>query len=90
MGSVETKSITQQYEDCMEDTGVTRLTPMAVDFKSMEAKAESQQQLEKSMVLIQDTKKKNKVTKNQENLCIREHGSVSLCRDGQKTKWRLP
>ena len=21
--------------------------------------------------------------------CIREHGSVSLCRDGQKTKWRL-
>ena len=20
---------------------------------------------------------------------IREHGSVSLCRDGQKTKWRL-
>ena len=21
---------------------------------------------------------------------IREHGSVSLCRDGQKTKWRLP
>ena len=22
-------------------------------------------------------------------LCIREHGSVSLCRDGQKTKWRL-
>ena len=23
------------------------------------------------------------------NRCIREHGSVSLCRDGQKTKWRL-
>ena len=22
-------------------------------------------------------------------LIIREHGSVSLCRDGQKTKWRL-
>ena len=22
-------------------------------------------------------------------LVIREHGSVSLCRDGQKTKWRL-
>ena len=46
----------------MEDTGVTRLTPMKVDFKSMEAKAESQQQLEKSMVLIQDIKKKNKVS----------------------------
>ena len=28
--------------------------------------------------------KKNKKKKN-----IREHGSVSLCRDGQKTKWRL-
>ena len=24
-----------------------------------------------------------------DNLLIREHGSVSLCRDGQKTKWRL-
>ena len=23
------------------------------------------------------------------SVCIREHGSVSLCRDGQKTKWRL-
>ena len=22
-------------------------------------------------------------------IIIREHGSVSLCRDGQKTKWRL-
>ena len=51
----------------MEDTGVTRLTPMTVDFKSMEAKSESQQQLEKSMVLIQDTKKKDKVSSK--NLC---------------------
>ena len=25
----------------------------------------------------------------QYNIYIREHGSVSLCRDGQKTKWRL-
>ena len=23
------------------------------------------------------------------SVTIREHGSVSLCRDGQKTKWRL-
>ena len=26
---------------------------------------------------------------NYVNLLSREHGSVSLCRDGQKTKWRL-
>ena len=59
--SLESKSVTQLIEDSMEDTGITRLIPMSVNFKSMRAQPENQHQLDKSMELIPDMKKKTKV-----------------------------
>ena len=37
------------------------------------------------LVLLNSTKQGERIV----FVYIREHGSVSLCRDGQKTKWRL-
>ena len=61
--SSEGNTILQVYEDSMEDAGVTTLIPMSINLKSMRAQPETQHQLEKSMELIKDMKKQDKVVR---------------------------